>query len=148
MASLAVRILIIAVIVIGGIIFRDRLSGNATDLRAGDCFDTKTAAEIKDVQHHPCTEAHTAEVVLVTNHPAVKGAPYPTDSEVDTWAENTCVPAILGYVSATADLSSLNYGIFYPKSSDWDDGERQMICYLMRLDLAPMTNSLRATTAN
>lgn len=144
MASLAVRVLIVAVIVIGGIIFRDRLTGNASDLKAGDCFDTKTATEVKDVQHHPCTEAHTAEVVLVANHPAAKGAPYPADSEVDAWADGTCVPAILGYVGPTADLSALNYGIFYPKDDDWTDGDRQMICYLMRLDLGPMTQSLKA----
>ena len=144
MASLAVRIVIVAAIVIGGFIFRDRLTGNASDLKAGDCFDTKTTTEVKDVQHHPCSEAHTAEVVLVTDYPAAKGAPYPADSEVDSWADGTCVPAILGYVGATADLSALNYGILYPKSDDWTDGDRQMICYLMRLDLAPMTQSLKS----
>jgi hypothetical protein len=143
-ASLGVRVLIVAVIVVGGIIFRDRLTGNASDLKAGDCFDTDTATEVKDVQHHPCTEAHTAEVVLVVNHTAAKGAPYPADSEIDTWADATCVPAILSYVGPTADLSALNYGIFYPKDSDWTDGERQMICYVMRLDLGSMTQSLRS----
>jgi hypothetical protein len=143
-ASLAVRVLIVAAIVIGGIIFRDRLTSNASDLKAGDCFDTKTATEVKDVQHHPCTEAHTAEVVLVANHTAAKGTAYPADSAIDAWADATCVPAILSYVGPTADLSALNYGIFYPKSDDWADGDRQMICYVMRLDLGPMTQSLKA----
>jgi hypothetical protein len=141
--TLAVRIIIVAVIAVGGLIFRDRLSGGAGDLKAGDCFDDKAGTEIKDVQHHPCTEAHTAEVVLVTKHSAAKGAVIPTSTELDAWATTTCVPAIISYVGAGADFDSLNYGIFYPRDADWNKGERQMICYVIRLDEAPMTKSLK-----
>ena len=49
---------IVAVIIVGGFILRDRLSSNAGDLKVGDCFDEPASgAEISDVQHHPCTEA-------------------------------------------------------------------------------------------
>jgi hypothetical protein len=142
--TLAVRIIIVAVIAVGGLIFRDRLSGGASDLKAGDCFDDKAGTEIKDVQHHPCTEAHTAEVILVTKHNAAKGAAVPTSAELDAWATTTCVPAIINYVGAGADFDSLNYGIFYPRAADWSNGERQMICYVIRLDQGPMTKSLKA----
>jgi hypothetical protein len=144
--GLAVRIFIVGVIVVGGIVFRDRLTGGAGDLKAGDCFDSKVATEVKDIQHHPCNEGHNAEVVLVTDNPAAKGAAYPTDSELEAWAGNTCVPTIIAYVGASADLSTLNYGMFYPKVEDWNSGERRMICYTMRLDMAPMTQSLHAGT--
>jgi Septum formation len=143
-AGLAVRIVIIALVVAGGILFRDRITGGAADLKAGDCFDHKQETEIKKVQHHPCNEAHTAEVVLVTNYPAPKGAPYPTDASLDTWGDNTCVPAIMSYVTSEADLMTLNYGIYVPRDRDWNDGERQMICYAIRDDLGPMTKSLSA----
>jgi hypothetical protein len=145
-ASIAIRLVIIAVIVIGGIIFRDRLSGNATDLRIGDCFDDTEALEIKDVQHHPCTEAHTAEVVLVTDHTAAKGSAYPSVADFSNWADNTCIPAILSYVGPNADLASLDYAFLYPKESDWSDGERQMICYVTRLDRGTMSQSVRAAS--
>ena len=50
----------------GGFILRDRLSSNAGDLKVGDCFDEPASGdEISDVQHHPCTESHTAEVVFL-----------------------------------------------------------------------------------
>ena len=114
MASIAIRLAIIAVIVVGGLIFRDRLSGNATDLRAGDCFDDTEALEVKDVQHHPCTEAHTAEVVLVTDHTAAKGSAYPSDAAFSNWADSNCIPAILSYVGPGADLASLDYAFLYP----------------------------------
>jgi putative regulator of septum formation len=142
--TLAIRILIVAVIAVGGLIFRDRLTGGAQDLKAGDCFDDKAGTEIKDVQHHPCAEAHTAEVVLVTKHTAAKGAAVPSDTELDAWASTRCVPAIVSYVGSAADLDSLNYGIFYPRADDWNKGERQMICYVLRIDQATMTKSLKA----
>jgi putative regulator of septum formation len=142
--TLAIRILIVAVIAVGGFIFRDRLTGGAGDLKAGDCFDDKAGTEIKDVQHHPCSEAHTAEVVLVTKHGAAKGAALPSDAELDAWAAATCVPRIVSYVGAGADFDTLNYGIFYPRADDWSKGERQMICYVIRIDAAPMSKSLKA----
>jgi hypothetical protein len=142
-SGLAVRLLIIAAIVVGGIVFRDRLSGGAQDLRAGDCFDDKPGTEIKDVQHHPCDEAHTAEVILVKDNAAAKGSAYPGDAGFEAWAGANCVPAILAYLAPTTNLNTLNYGIMYPKAEDWKDGDRQMICYVTRIDQAPMTQSLR-----
>jgi hypothetical protein len=140
---LAIRLIVIGVIVGGGFIFRDRLSSGAQDLKVGDCFDSKhETTEIKDVQHHPCSEAHNAEVVLVTVHTAVKGAAYPNDAAFETWADQTCVPAIVNYVAAGTDFQTLGYGIFYPDESDWKGGERQMICYAMARQ--PVTQSLHA----
>ena len=74
-------------IVIGGLVLRDRLSGSASDLKIGDCFDVPaTETDIKDVQHHPCTEAHTGEVFAVVTHPAPKGTPPLTqDRSATTW---------------------------------------------------------------
>ena len=61
-----VRLGIVAVIIIGGFILRDRLSSSAGDLKVGDCFDEPASgAEISEVQHHPCAESHTAEVVFI-----------------------------------------------------------------------------------
>ena len=72
-----VRIAIIGVIALGGLIFRDRLSGNAGDL-AGRRLLRRSGrpTEIKDVQHHPCTRgAHGARSFALVKHPAAKGAP-------------------------------------------------------------------------
>src|SRR5262245_10295127 len=60
---LVVRFGIVAVIVLGGLLVRDFISGSPDALRVGDCIDTPTSdAGISDVQHHPCDQAHTGEV--------------------------------------------------------------------------------------
>jgi hypothetical protein len=138
--GLAIRLVIIGTLVVGGILFRDRLTGGAEDLKAGDCFDAKHADVIKEVQHHPCTEAHTAEVVLVSDYPSAKGAAYPAGTAFDAWGDQTCAISIMTYVGPGADLDHLGYGILYPSKSAWDGGDRGMICYVVG-DL-PLTKSL------
>lgn len=144
MTGIGIRILIVAAIAVGGIVLRDRLSGAAGDLKVGDCFDATQVSEVKDLQHHPCTEKHTAEVVLLTTHPSIKGAPYPSDDDIQTFGDNVCAPAVVSYVGPNAQLDRLNYGIFYPKASNWTDGDRGVICYALMLDMSPMTSSLKA----
>jgi hypothetical protein len=138
------RLLIVGLIAGGAFLFRDRLSGNAGELRVGDCFDRVTTETVEDVQHHPCTESHNAEVVLVASHPAARGAPYPTNTDLDDYVETTCATAVSAYVGPAASLDTLNWGIFYPAEDDWAKGERKMTCYLTLLDGAPLARSLKA----
>jgi hypothetical protein len=144
-------LLSIAVVVLiagGAFLFRDRLSGGADDLKAGDCFDVPATAQetVEEVQHHPCTESHTAEVILVTSHPAAKGAKVPSDADFRTYLADTCGSALEVYVgTAKADLYDL--GAFYPTDADWGKNEREVTCYLTLLDESPMTTSAKAKAA-
>jgi len=95
MGSWGVRIAIIAIIIVGGFVLRDRLSSSAGDLKVGDCFDEPaTGGEISDVQHHPCTEAHTAEVVFIGDMTG-DNSTYPSDDQFDQFAATNCLPAFL-----------------------------------------------------
>jgi hypothetical protein len=59
-----VRFALIGVVAVGALIFRDRLSGSAGELKVGDCFDVPAVqTNIRDVQHHPCNESHTGVVM-------------------------------------------------------------------------------------
>jgi hypothetical protein len=144
-------LLTIAVVLLiagGAYVFRDRISGGADDLKVGDCFDVPATAEdtVKDVQHHPCDESHTAEVILVTNHPAAKGAKVPTDADLRTYLVDTCGSALEVYVGAPkAELYDL--GAFYPTDEDWNKNERGVTCYLTLLDESPMKTSAKAKAA-
>jgi putative regulator of septum formation len=139
---LVIRLVVIALFLSGGFIVRDRITGGAGDLKVGDCFDAKQADVVKELQHHPCNEAHTAEVVLVSDYPSAKGAAYPTLTGFDAWGERTCAIALVTYVRPGTDLEALRYGILYPTSSGWAGGDRGMTCFIG--SDAPMTNSLRA----
>ncbi len=141
------RIGIIAVIALGAFIFRDRLSSSAADLAVGDCFDVPTAnVDIKDVQHHPCTEAHTGEVFVLVTHPAAKGTPPLTEAQLIDYLTSACAPVFVSYVGETAASSgNLDFGAFYPRDQDWNDGDRDVTCYAYRIDDAAMTTSIKKT---
>jgi hypothetical protein len=142
-AKLGIRLVIIAVVLVGGFVLRDRLSGSARELKVGDCFDDTTGAEVSEVQHHPCSEAHNAEVVLVADHPAAKDAAYPTDN-FDSY-EQTCSAAAFAYVGANAP-DNLIYSYYYPLEEDWKKGKRKMICYVTTENLQVLTKSMKAAT--
>ena len=78
---LLIRLGIIGAIALGGVreaehggegARGDRLGGNVSDLKVGDCIDRPATANqtVSDIQHHPCDEAHSAEVVYVGTNPA------------------------------------------------------------------------------
>jgi hypothetical protein len=139
-----VRILIIALIAGGAFIFRDRLSGNAGELKVGDCFDDPPGAtEISDVQHHPCTESHTAEVVFIGKMTG-EDAAYPADPLVETWVGTTCLPAWNAYTGKDYDTDEvLALGYYQPTNEGWGKGDRDVICYAARVDGGPMSSSVK-----
>jgi hypothetical protein len=141
------RIGIIVVIALGAYIFRDRLSGGAADLAVGDCFDVPTTnIDIKDVQHHPCTESHTGEVFVLVKHPAAKGAAPLSEAQLIDFLTSACAPAWTTYVGKeTAAAGTLDFGAFYPVDKAWADGDRGVTCYTYRLDKKPMTSSVKTT---
>lgn len=143
MRNIIIRVAIIGAVIVGGLIFRDRLSGNAGELAVGDCFDVPTAdTNISDVQHHPCTEAHTGEVFFVGAHTAAKGTPF-TTSLLETYVGSACIPAFMSYIGS-GDSTPLEIGAFYPLVKDWDDGDREVTCYLYQIDGSTMTKTLKA----
>jgi hypothetical protein len=139
-----VRILIIAIIAVGALVLRERLTGSAGDLKVGDCFDEPTATtEVKDVQHHPCTEAHTGEVVFVGDVPG-DSKTYPTLSAFDDFGVANCGPAFNAYTGRDiANETELTMGYFYPLAEGWAKGDREMTCYAIRKDGKTVTASVK-----
>ena len=142
--------LVVLVVVIGGVVFRDRLGGNSSDLVAGDCFDAPSAAnapaagvEIGDVQHHPCSEAHKYEVFVVLQHPADKNAPYPGADALFSYAETNCLPPFAAYIGVAYGQSTLQAGSIVPQEDGWKSGERKITCYVGNSDDSTLTGSLK-----
>ena len=141
-----VRIAIVGVIAGGALIFRDRLSGNAGELKVGDCFDDPAGvAVVDDVQHHPCNEAHTAEVVYLGKMSGTDDA-YPSDPVVEAWVTAYCVPAWTGYTGKNVETDPiLTLGWYQPSDEGWTKGDREVICYAGRIDGAALMNTVRVT---
>ena len=137
------RVGIIGAIVVGGLIFRDRLSGAATDLRVGDCFDEPVSmTEVTDVQHQPCTEPHDGEIMFVGDYP--DQADYPGNDAFDAYAEANCIPAFESYIGRDYETDTeFNIGTFYPISEGWSSGDHEITCYVFRIDEAKMNASVK-----
>ena len=146
MGGLLVRVGVIGAIVLGGWVFRDYLSGAAIDLQVGDCFDfpTTVSETVEDVTHHPCTDAHTAEVIFVGDY-TPDGA-YPGEDAFDAFTEANCPPAFQAftgmdfYSDAAVDY---DIGVMYPLEEGWAQGDHEISCYLLRVDEGAMTQSMR-----
>ena len=147
MKSLGLRIGVIAVIVIAGVILRPFISGNASDLSVGDCFDlpTSTATEVKDVQHHPCDQDHGGEVIWVGNYPGTKSDPYPTDPEMFAFVSSQCIPVYNTYTGK--DLTTqLEWDVNWlqPTEDGWKKGDLKVTCFLFRVDNTKFKGSQKA----
>ena len=148
MKNLAIRGGLIGAVLAGGLILRPFLTGNAGDLAVGDCFDppAATVETVEDVQHHPCTDPHGAEVFYVGEYPDGENVEYPSDAAFDAHVEATCVPAFntytgLDYISDP----TWDFGYFVPTAEGWDGGDHEVLCYAIRIDEAPTSVSIKAT---
>jgi Septum formation len=145
MTGIGVRVLVVAVLVVGGFVLRDRLSSDAGQLQVGDCFDDPGGVEISAVQHHPCIEAHTGEVIYTGNMTGDDGS-YPSDDAIFEWVSAYCLPAFASYTGQAYDGQVLDIGYYHPTTDGWTKGDRQVICYATRLDSSTMTGSLKVAS--
>ena len=137
-------IAVIGVIAVVGFLFRDRLSSNAGELKVGDCFDDPgSVAEVSDVQHHPCSEPHSAEVFFVGNMTGENNA-YPADTAILDFVSTSCVPSFASYTGEEYTGDPIDIGYFHPTSEGWGDGDRGVICYAYNVDGSTSTGSVKA----
>ena len=147
MRTIALRVGILAVIGIAVVILRPFIMGSAGDLKVGECFDDPGALQtVEQVQHHPCTDPHTGEVVYVGNLTAPSNAPYPSDSDLQNMVGAACIPAFNVYTGLDFDADpEWTMGYFTPLSADWGNGDRSIVCYAVRIDSAATSTSLKKT---
>jgi hypothetical protein len=145
MRGIAIRVGIVAAIIIGGLILKPFLSGNAGDLKVGECFDVPVGAEaIEDVQHHPCSDEHSGEVFFVGKSAAAKDVAYPTDIELAAEVYGLCDSAFVAYTGLDSNTEPVwTYGYFIPTSEGWSDGDRGVICYVAKIDSSVTKGSVK-----
>ena len=130
-----------------GFLFRDFVSGGVGDLKVGDCFDVSVTAPdgtvVKDVQHHPCSDLHVAEMLLITS---MIGTDYPGVAIIEEFAKTKCVPAFQTYTGRDFDSDeTYDMGYLRPTTDGWKKGDREVKCYAVRIDGQPSKGSVRAS---
>jgi hypothetical protein len=131
-----------------GYLFRDYVSGNVGQLRVGDCFDVPAGlvdqSIVKEVQHHPCTSTHGAEVVFVGT---VSGSDdvYPGVDVFDAYVQGECLPAFRSYTGRDFDTDEVfDMSYVHPTPDGWTDGDHVVTCFVFRIDNLSMTTSVKA----
>ena len=136
-------ILIVGAIVVflAVVLYVVRNQASADDLKVGECFDVPTQTTIDTVEKHACNESHGAEVIFVGEY---SGDTYPISPSLDSYIEESCVPAFESYVGQDIDSQAeLSIGYFYPSRDSWDSGDRTVTCYIVNTDASPMTQSVK-----
>ena len=145
MRGLLIRVGIIGAIAGGAWIARPFVMGNAGELAVGDCFDEPATAgtTVKDVQHHPCTDLHDAEVFYVGNYEPSTST-FPSDTEFVNFIRDRCTGAFNTYTGLDFNTAAdLDFSAFYPTSEGWSDGDRQITCYVVKVDDTQFNASIK-----
>jgi hypothetical protein len=109
---------------------------SAFDLEPGNCVaaPTDVTSEISKLRVVPCTTPHTQEVYAIDKYDeqgSERGAQYPGESKLDTFAKGVCGQHYESYVGVAYQDSSLFFTYLMPSARSWQDGDdRNVICFV------------------
>lgn len=135
------RRLVILLLAIAGLTTGCLGGGNVFSLSAGDCFnDPDTFGEVSDVELVDCGDPHDNEVYALFD---IAADDYPGDAAVQDEAAEGCLAAFEGYVGRDYQSSSLDISALTPTSESWDQGDKEVVCFLFDLNFEPLPASAR-----
>lgn len=147
LSPIGIRVLIIAVIAVGGFLVRDFVTRDVNDVRVGDCIDVPSnlSQNFSELQHHPCDQAHTGEVISVFDYtPSGSNDAYPGVPAFEALVAKTCLPDFATYTgSSFEDRADLDLTYFHPTESSWSKGDRGLVCVAVNIDGSTMTSSVK-----
>ena len=104
---------------------------SAFSMKVGQCVQLPTGDNITDLETTDCSALHDAEVFHLTQ---VTEDERPSDSELEDMGGDACLAAFEGYVGIPYEESELNYTILYPSPGSWEEGDREIICFIISGD--------------
>jgi hypothetical protein len=127
------------------------VSGGQLDvmsLQVGDCFNDPEELEqvVFDVAAVPCSDPHDNEVFAVAPLGGAFGDSYPGEEALDEYSYEICSGQLFdNYVGAAYADSSLEVFSFSPTEESWNDGDREFVCSLYRIDFGRITGTARGS---
>ena len=104
---------------------------SAFSMKVGQCVQLPTGENITDLETTDCSALHDAEVFHLTQ---VTEDERPSDSELEDMGGDACLAAFEGYVGIPSEESELDYTILYPSPGSWEEGDREIICFIISGD--------------
>ena len=119
----------------------DILDDSVFGLEVGTCFDDGDldATEVSSVDDLSCDQPHDNEVYAVFD---VDLSDYSAEL-IGQQADDGCLAAFEPYVGRDYFESELDFFTLTPTAGSWENGDREVICSLYRVDLGKMTGSMR-----
>lgn len=104
-------------------------------IEAGDCFNEYLFRDRADFLQEvttivSCGNPHDREAYFHTEYPGSETDNYPLDDELKRWAESMCLDEFYDFVGREYVLSQLEIGTFVPTFEGWNEGDRNVICYV------------------
>jgi len=131
------------VMLLAGALILAACSGNVFDLEVGQCFDEPDSLdEVSNVEIVDCTEAHDNEVYHLFDLP---DGDFPGDIAVGEAAVEGCLGTFEGYVGLDYESSALDIRYLIPTADSWSDGDQEVVCYLVDLNGAQLTGSMKGS---
>lgn len=126
---------------------------NAFSLRVGDCFndpdglEVGTQSTVLELPAVPCSQPHDNEVFALID---LEGGDddYPGTEPVRSIGADRCLGEFEAYVGIAYEDSVLEFDPYlYPTAETWSAGDREIVCAVYNLDLAPLTGSVKGSAA-
>ncbi|MDA1061527.1 MAG: septum formation family protein [Chloroflexi bacterium] len=117
-------------------------------MAAGDCFDDPDGLGpdgllVGSVSALPCTERHDNEVFAVYRIPGPADTAYPGDERIYDLGRNGCLDRFAAYVGIEYEQSRFEIDSIIPTEQSWSvEDDREVVCYLYALLLAPIEGSM------
>jgi len=115
------------------------------ELEVGTCFDDvdelfEPEGGVPEVPIVDCDEPHDNEVYALFDLP---DGDFPAD--LTERAIDGCLAPFSGYVGRSWESSRFEIAWLRPSPETWDDGDRQVICYLYDTDNQPIVGTARGS---
>jgi hypothetical protein len=124
------------------------LTGHITryaDLQTGDCINLPSGGIDQAYHTLSCDQSHDREVIGVIVDPSPSGTPYPGATVLVPEGRLQCNGQIASYFSGFPFTGAgLNLTFLYPARTQWDTGERHIVCMLGHPDGSKLTAPLRS----
>jgi hypothetical protein len=112
-------------------------------LEVGQCISDQSAGEdeVSSVPVVDCAEPHYGEIYAL---PQLPDGEFPGDEVVSQRAQELCQGAdFQTYVGVPYLESEIYQSALLPSAETWEEGDREIVCYLRNEDNSPITGSLR-----
>ncbi|NIN50777.1 MAG: hypothetical protein GTN62_11790 [Gemmatimonadales bacterium] len=112
------------------------------DIGVGDCFDDPSEVDqVSSVQVVDCAEPHDNEVYAVFDYTG--GIEFPGEDEMEFAANDGCIGRFESFVGIDYFESEIFVSAFWPSPDSWEDGDREIVCFVYEGDFSKITGTLR-----